>query len=139
MSPDDDQGDLFAPPPERAFGGETYDPARDYDRLKKQLNRVFHLMQDGKWRTLSGIRTQTGGLDSEAAISARLRDFRKKKFGGHTVDRQYIGDGLFSYRLIVVRRTNAGRAGAPCGDPGASNSELSPRSADAISYDSRDE
>ena len=33
----DDYGDLFGnPPPERAFGGRTYDPARDYVRLSGQ-------------------------------------------------------------------------------------------------------
>ena len=97
---DDRQGELFGGS-ERAFGGETYEPARDYERLKSQLADVYRLMQDGQWRTLALIRKLTGGHHSEAAISARLRDFRKRKFGGHLVERRYISDGLFTYRLIV--------------------------------------
>jgi hypothetical protein len=85
------------------FGGGTYDRERDHDRLKTQLNDVYQLMQDGEWRTLAEIRKQTGWKHSEAAISARLRDFRKKKFGGHIVDRLYLHDGLFTYRLTVVK------------------------------------
>lgn len=102
MNGDDEQGDLFGGKG-CAFAGYTYEPGRDYERLKTQLADVYRLMQDGNWRTLAMIRKLTGGHHSEAAISARLRDFRKPKFGGHTVDRRYISDGLFTYRLIVRR------------------------------------
>lgn len=101
----DDDDDLFSRLDKDVFGGETYDPGRDFERLKGQLGRVYLLMRDGKWRTLAMIRQQTGDLDSEAAISARLRDFRKKQFGGHTVLRQSFGGGLFTYRLIVRQRS----------------------------------
>lgn len=57
------------------FGGDTYNPARDRDRLRAQLNRVYALMQDGKWRTLHQIAMIT--KDPEASVSARLRDLRK--------------------------------------------------------------
>jgi hypothetical protein len=96
-------GDLFGELPPSAFGGKTYEPSRDFERLKGQLGRVFLLMQDGRWRTLAMIRKQTGGHDTEAAISARLRDFRKQEFGGHTVERHSCGGGLFQYRLILRR------------------------------------
>jgi biotin operon repressor len=82
-----------------AFDGETYEPEFDFDRLKGQLQRVFALMQDGKWRSLGHIAQATGG--SEAAVSARLRDLRKDKFGGHEVERQRLDGGLYLYRLIV--------------------------------------
>lgn len=101
MNGDDDEPDLFRDLDPHAFGGTTYDPQRDYQRLKGQLGRVYLLMRDGKWRTLAMIRTETGDHDSEAAISARLRDFRKQEFGGHTVERRSVGNGLFVYRLIV--------------------------------------
>ena len=105
MIGDDDQPDLFGNiPKERAFGGFTYEPERDYERLRTQLARVYRLMQDGQWRTLALIRKETGDQDSEAAISARLRDFRKEKFGGHVVERMSLGGGLFTYRLLVIRR-----------------------------------
>jgi len=39
---------------------------------------------------------------SEGGVSARLRDFRKEKFGSHTVNRRRkAGGGTFEYQLIV--------------------------------------
>lgn len=83
------------------FDGSTYDPTHDRDRLRKQLERVFLLMRDGEWRTLLEISAETG--DPLQSVSARLRDFRKKKFGKHTVLRRRRGpdkNGLFEYRLL---------------------------------------
>jgi hypothetical protein len=56
-------------------------------------------MADGEWHTLKELSTITGA--SEASCSARLRDFRKPKFGGHTVDRRRVlnGNGLHIYRI----------------------------------------
>src|SRR5262245_10021221 len=79
--------------------GTTYKHARDHERLALQRQRVFSMMSDAHWRTLAGIAEQTG--DPEASISARLRDFRKSKFGAHIVERRYVRDGLFEYRLLV--------------------------------------
>lgn len=86
------------------FDGGTYDSDLDRDRLRQQLWRVFHLMKDGKWRTLFEIRNLTGLRDPTQSLSARLRDFRKEKFGSHTVNRRRRGEGrrgLFEYQLIV--------------------------------------
>lgn len=94
------QPELFPLKPQ--FDGETYEPKFDETRLRGQFGRVFKLMKDEKWRTLSEIAAVTG--DPEPGISARLRDFRKIKFGGHTVNRRRRGepkDGLFEYQLIV--------------------------------------
>jgi len=80
--------------------GETYESVFDKERLNAQQRRVFEVMQDGRWRTLREISETTG--DGEASISARLRDFRKEKFGGFAVDRRRRGEekrGLFEYRL----------------------------------------
>lgn len=82
------------------FDGATYEPPLDRERLTGQLRRVYELMRDARWRTLTEIREVAGG--SEAACSARLRDLRKARFGGHTVERRRRGDGragLFEYRL----------------------------------------
>lgn len=57
------------------FGGATYDPARDRERLGAQFCRIVELMADGKARTLQEIARETGF--PEASISARLRDIRK--------------------------------------------------------------
>jgi hypothetical protein len=81
-----------------SFDGTTFDPARDSVRLTKQWWDVWLLMCDGHWRTLRMISERTG--HPEASISARLRDFRKKRFGGHEVERRYISDGLYEYRVV---------------------------------------
>lgn len=90
-------GDTPYVPKVRAFDGSTYNADRDYERLTGQLGKVFDLMRDGKWRTLSEIHGVVGG--SEAAVSARLRDFRKPKYGAHLIEREHIADGLYKYRV----------------------------------------
>lgn len=79
------------------FDGETYDEARDGPRLNRQAQLVFDVVKDGRWRTLHAIAEQTG--EPEASVSARLRDLRKARFGGHSVDRRYIAQGVWEYRL----------------------------------------
>lgn len=92
-----------APLPAR-FDGETYDPQQDSARLSTQLERVLAFMASGDWHTLREIAMHCGG--SEAAVSARLRDMRKTRFGAHTVNRRPRHDrerGLWEYQLIVRR------------------------------------
>jgi hypothetical protein len=81
------------------FDGATINQERDKPRLFPQLQRVGEAMKDGRWRTLEQIASATG--DPQASISARLRDFRKVKFGAHEVERRYVSDGLHEYRLIL--------------------------------------
>ena len=83
------------------FNGADYQPGRDDDRLKNQLKRIFDCMRDSQWRTLHEIADITG--DPEPSISAQLRHLRKERFGGHTVNRMYVGDGLYRYQLVVSR------------------------------------
>jgi hypothetical protein len=135
MSDDKDtQGELFglSPDPDHAFGGDTYDPQRDFVRLKGQLARTWNVMLDGRWRTLAQIAKETsamrndGGKDSEAAISARLRDFRKVKFGAHVLQAENIGGGLWHYRLLM----EAGDVRSQS-DPGGNGGGTSASAADA--------
>ena len=80
------------------FDGSTYDPSLDKDRLIHLIRRVFKFMSDGRWHTLAQIAYHCNG--SEASVSARLRDFRKEKFGSHTVERRCTDNpGIFEYRL----------------------------------------
>jgi hypothetical protein len=79
------------------FSGVDYDESRDKDRLTGQIKRIYDLMRDGKWRTLKQIEDATG--DPPASISGQLRNLRKSSFGSHTVDRKYLGDGLYAYRI----------------------------------------
>ena len=81
------------------FSGATYSESRDGERLSGQLARVRELMRDGRWRTLAEIAAATGA--SEAGASARLRDLRKPKHGAHTVEREWRGNGLWAYRLLL--------------------------------------
>ena len=89
------------------FSGRTYDPAKDGQRLRKQLGRVYETLS---WRrrfwTLAEIRSyhsQSWDVnDSEASISARLRDLRKPRYGSHTIERRRRAgaNGLHEYRMV---------------------------------------
>ena len=81
------------------FDGKTYDPVLDKARLSRQLDAVKDLMRDGEWRSLGEIAAATGC--PEASVSARLRDLRKLKFGGHIVERRRLSEGLHEYRLLL--------------------------------------
>lgn len=76
------------------FDGKTYDPALDKDRLTKQLGRVFSVLKGGAWCTLEAIEQRIlwdyGRMDSQAGISARIRDLRKPKFGGYTIEARRV-------------------------------------------------
>jgi hypothetical protein len=90
------------PPPTIRFNGPAYEPKHDQERLTGQINRIFTLMRDSKWRTLGEIAKITG--DPEASVSAQLRHLRKPRFGGHTIERQRRGEaksGLPEYKLTV--------------------------------------
>lgn len=92
----------------RWFDGETYSEKYDEDRLKKQLYRVWKVMylHRKEWLSLAEIRYETGAADPLQSISARLRDFRKTRFGGHDIlrRRRYsVVKGLFEYRLGGTR------------------------------------
>lgn len=90
------------------FDGETYEHDRDYVRLTGQLKRVYDMLADGEWHTIPELHS-AHPADSPQAISARIRDLRKNKFGGHVVHRENVGGGLWRYRL--VRRGRHGAAG----------------------------
>ncbi len=77
--------------------GATYSAAFDKERLNAQTRRVFDLMSDGLWRTLGEISAACG--DPEASVSARLRDLRKEKFGGHLVGRRRRTAATWEYQL----------------------------------------
>jgi hypothetical protein len=79
--------------------GETFDAALDGVRLNRQQSDVWAVVRFGKWITLAELSRLTG--HPEASVSARLRDFRKEKFGSFEVDRRRFDDsGLWQYRLV---------------------------------------
>jgi len=88
------------------FNGADYNPYRDNARLTGQLLRIWDAVSDGRWYTLKDIAVLTG--DPEPSISAQLRHLRKPRFGGHIVERQYITNGLYQYRVLLqpMEKTN---------------------------------
>lgn len=70
--------------------------AADCARLEGQLRKIYQLMIDGCWRTLSEIEAETG--EPQASISAQLRHLRKARFGSHLVDKRRRGSA-WEYRL----------------------------------------
>jgi hypothetical protein len=51
------------------------------EAAKKQRVRIWKIMCDWNWHTLAELEKITN--DPQPSISARIRDFRKRKFGGH--------------------------------------------------------
>lgn len=79
------------------FNGADYVPERDDARLNKQLLRVKRAIADGQWKTLRMLEEETG--DPQPSISAQLRHLRKARFGSHIIERRYVSNGLYEYRL----------------------------------------
>lgn len=94
---DFDRPEPILPPRHRQ--GETYDAARDYERLNRQMRAVFDVMQGGAWATLREIHDECG--EPEASISARLRGFRQ--MGWEVLRRRRSGletAGVWEYRVV---------------------------------------
>lgn len=86
--------------PAPRFDGVEALTIADHHRLSGQILRIYTLMYDGEWRTLSEIEELTGA--PAASVSAQLRNLRKERFGAHTIQRRARGDrdfGLYEYRL----------------------------------------
>lgn len=80
------------------FHGSDYDHERDGVRLGNQANQVFELMKDGRWRSIREVSIAIN--QPETSVSAQLRNLRKQRFGGHTVNKVHIGEGFWRYQLI---------------------------------------
>jgi len=69
----------------------------------KQREAVWSIIRDGRWRTFEEINALLGNRYSEAGISARLRDFRKRQFGSHAIERRVRAGSnrLYEYRAVI--------------------------------------
>jgi hypothetical protein len=94
--------------------GTTYDPSLDRERLNRQARLVYDQLERyariGQWLTLGELQTIT--RQPQASISARLRDLRKPRFGGLTIERRrrlHAGPGVWEYlmRPELPRATEA--------------------------------
>lgn len=92
--------------PRFRFDGDTFDASRDGQRLSEQLQHVLAYMRQHEWVTLRELELamrEAGVHASNAGVSARLRDLRKRRFGAYTIERQYIANGLWQYRLAEAK------------------------------------
>lgn len=81
------------------FDGETYSRLLDQGRLAGQFLRVKYLLTHprGQWWPLAELHALARG--SEAGISARIRDLRKRKFGAFPVESKRLAGGVWLYRV----------------------------------------
>ena len=83
------------------FGGATYE-AEDSPRLSEQLRFVLLILKRGEWYSAEELQKELKRWDIKAGtagITARIRDLRKKKFGGHKIPHKRI-KGVDRYRLL---------------------------------------
>lgn len=73
------------------------------ESLLNQMDTIFALMKDGKYRSLHEIQISTGY--STASISAQLRNLKKERFGGHTLNKIYVENGLWTYQIVEKQIT----------------------------------
>jgi hypothetical protein len=97
---------LPPPPPHGDRDGATFESNIDAVRLNQQADDVWRAMHDGRKHTLADLSQTTG--HPEASISARIRDFRKEKFGSHLVYSERVpgGNGLHCYWLVPNPNVN---------------------------------
>jgi hypothetical protein len=81
------------------FDGNTYDKNKDQVRLSRQIDKVRDFLEVSDYVTLDEISVATG-VKNVSSISARIRDLRKDRHGNRVVERKYISDGLYSYKLL---------------------------------------
>lgn len=85
------------------FGGATYDPARDRERLSDQQRAVIEAMLDGGWLTIPEVAEKIGARpESINAVGARIRDIRKI-YGTDAMESQRVTGGLWKYRCTIGR------------------------------------
>lgn len=82
---------------ETHFDGADYKHDRDSGRLLTQRDQIRLYMEKRDYVTLQEIADATGHPHS--SVSAQLRNLRKERFGGYTVDRKHISNGLYAYKL----------------------------------------
>ena len=80
------------------ISGCDFNEQRDGERLRGQLKDIYAVMRDGVWRSVPQISGITG--HPQASVSAQLRNLRKAPLN-YTVEREYVGDGLYRYRVVL--------------------------------------
>ena len=104
------------------FFGRDHEPSRDAWRLGRQLQAVFNVMSDGRWRSIQEaheavVRRNLGAGWKVTSIDRQIRYLRD--LPGCDVERRYDGNGLYRYRLVQC---------ADDDDSGRQDAEAPPRS-----------
>lgn len=80
------------------MSGASSQLALDIDKQSTIRGKVLLLMLDHEFHSLEELERRCGG--TVASVSARVRDLRKQKFGGYSVERVRVGTtGLYMYRI----------------------------------------
>jgi hypothetical protein len=86
--------------------GTGYEAKYDEQRITSQRDTVKQVLllaaHHDAWMTLGELARKT--KYPEASISARIRDMRKPRYGGYTVEKRRVGNparGLWEYRLTL--------------------------------------
>jgi hypothetical protein len=80
---------------------------KDTTLKARQSNRdriLYEIMKAGEWFTLEQINSLSGY--PTASASAGIRDFRKPMYGSNTVEKNYLGNGVYQYRLVKNPNNN---------------------------------
>jgi hypothetical protein len=72
--------------------------ASDHIRLGAQIKRVLDALSDGCWHSVPEIARLTS--DPEVSVSAQVRNLRKPKHGGYTIERRRVAN-VYEYRLVA--------------------------------------
>ena len=74
------------------------------ERMRRRNISLYQAMKNGEWFTLKQIEQITHY--PSATASAGIRDFRKREYGSNTVEKNYLGEGIYQYRLIINPENN---------------------------------
>ncbi len=66
--------------------------------------RVLDFMSDHAWHSLDEI--SRAAMCSPTGASARIRDLRKARYGGHSVECRQVSVSVFQYRLKGTKHEN---------------------------------
>lgn len=68
--------------------------------FQNQRQIVWQAVADGGWHYLADLAARLNL--PEQSVSARLRDFRKARYGSHVVERKKQERGLYAYRVVNI-------------------------------------
>lgn len=68
-------------------------------RMNSKMMSVLEFMSDGQWRSLRQI-SEGSGYTSLTGLSACIRSLRKPQYGEHIIEKRFITESLYEYRLV---------------------------------------